>query len=129
MKWNCEGNNGAPPYHEKSAFVPRWRIWIIFIEDDDGKGEKDDDAKAADMIEDQCNVLQNLFELQFLLLYFGFKSRETIQLLPALKIDHHTKRKNLNLVHIYQRFWKPETFKALGKDGRCSVVRWNFKYE
>ena len=23
------------------------------------KGEKDDDAKAADMIEDQCNVLQN----------------------------------------------------------------------
>lgn len=31
----------------------------IFIEDDDGKGEKDDDAKAADMIEDQCNVLQN----------------------------------------------------------------------
>ena len=64
------------------------------------KGEKDDDAKAADMIEDQCNVLQNLFELQFLLLYFGFKSRETIQLLPALKIDHNTKRKNLNLVHI-----------------------------
>ena len=59
MKWNCEGNNGAPSYEEKSGFVPGRRIWRIFIENDDGIGEKDDDAKAADMKEDQCNVLQN----------------------------------------------------------------------
>ena len=27
--------------------------------DDDGKGEKDNDANAAGIIGDQCNVLQN----------------------------------------------------------------------